>query len=121
MHIVLYYAPITCALAPYITLTEANARFDVRTLNLRKDQQHSPEYLKLNPKHKVPLLIVDGRTLTESAAIQTWIARTFPPGEASAGRPLAGVESAVADVLVLVGHSPVPRAHQFAAQGLRRA
>ena len=78
MHIVLYYAPITCALAPYITLTEANARFDVRTLNLRKDQQHSPEYLKLNPKHKVPLLIVDGRTLTESAAIQTWIARTFP-------------------------------------------
>ena len=27
MHIVLYYAPITCALAPYITLTEAGARF----------------------------------------------------------------------------------------------
>jgi glutathione S-transferase len=78
MNIVLYYAPITCALAPYITLTEAGASFEVRLLNLRKDQQHAPEYLKLNPKHKVPVLVVDGQVLTESAAIQTWIARTFP-------------------------------------------
>jgi glutathione S-transferase len=78
MNIVLYYAPITCALAPYIALTEAGADFEVRPLNLRKDQQHSVEYLKLNPKHKVPVLVVDGNVLTESAAIQTWIARTFP-------------------------------------------
>jgi glutathione S-transferase len=78
MNIVLYYAPITCALAPYITLTEAGADFEVRSLNLRKDQQHSSEYLKLNPKHKVPVLVIDGQVLTESAAIQTWIARTFP-------------------------------------------
>jgi len=28
MDIVLYYAPITCALAPYITLTEAGAKFE---------------------------------------------------------------------------------------------
>jgi glutathione S-transferase len=34
--------------------------------------------LKLNPKHKVPLLLVDGRTLTENVAIQIWIARSFP-------------------------------------------
>src|SRR6185312_13145967 len=78
MQIVLYYAPITCALAPFITLTEAGAEFEVRSLNLRKDQQHSPEYLRLNPKHKVPVLIVDGQILTESAAIQTRIARNFP-------------------------------------------
>ena len=78
MEIVLYYAPITCALAPYITLTEANAKFEVRPLNFRKDQHKSPEYLKINPKHKVPLLVVDGKVLSESIAIQTWIARTFP-------------------------------------------
>lgn len=78
MEIVLYYAPITCALAPYITLTEAGAVFEVRALNLRQNQQHSAEYLKLNPKHKVPLLIVDGQPLTESTAIQVWIARNFP-------------------------------------------
>ena len=78
MEIVLYYAPITCALAPYITLTEADAKFDVRPLNMRKDQHKSAEYLKINPKHKVPLLVVDGKVLSESTAIQIWIARTFP-------------------------------------------
>ena len=78
MEIVLYYAPITCALAPYITLTEAGAKFEVRPLNFSKGQHNSPEYLKLNPKHKVPLLIVDGKVLGESTAIQPWIARTFP-------------------------------------------
>lgn len=78
MEILLYYAPTTCALAPYITLTEANAEFDVRPLNFRKQQNKSADYLKLNPKHKVPLLVVDGQPLTESAAIQIWIARNFP-------------------------------------------
>ena len=78
MDIALYYAPITCALAPYITLTEAGAKFEARPLNFRKDQHKSAEYLKINPKHKVPLLVVDGQVLSESTAIQIWIARTFP-------------------------------------------
>ncbi len=78
MEIALYYAPITCALAPYITLTEAGAKFEVRPLNFRKDQHKSPEFLKINPKHKVPLLVVDGKVLSESVAIQLRIARTFP-------------------------------------------
>ena len=78
MEIILYYAPNACSLVPYVTLTEANAAFDVRPLNFRKGQQMSADYLKLNPKHKVPLLVVDGRTLTENVAIQTFIARTFP-------------------------------------------
>ncbi|MGH6852945.1 MAG: glutathione S-transferase family protein, partial [Methylocella sp.] len=78
MDIVLYYAPITCALAPYITLTEANTKFAVRPLNFRKGKNRSPDYLKLNPKHKVPLLVVDGQVLSESVAIQMWIARKFP-------------------------------------------
>jgi glutathione S-transferase len=78
MDIVLYYAPITCALAPYITLTEAKAKFEVRPVNMRKGQNRTPEYLKLNPKHKVPTLLIDGKPLTENVAIQQWIARTFP-------------------------------------------
>ncbi len=78
MDIALYYAPTTCALAPFVTLTEAGAKFEVRPLNYRKRQQTTPEYLKINPKHKVPVLIVDGKILSESVAIQTWIAHTFP-------------------------------------------
>ena len=78
MQLVLYYAPITCALAPYITLTEAGADFEVRPVNLRKGQNRTPDYLTLNPKHQVPTLVIDGEPLTENVAIQQWIARQFP-------------------------------------------
>ena len=78
MEIILYYAPNACSLVPYVTLTEANAEFEVRTINLRKEQQNSANYLRLNPKHKVPVLVIDGRPLTENVAIQLWIARNFP-------------------------------------------
>jgi glutathione S-transferase len=78
MEILLYYAPIACSLVPYVALTEAGAKFEVRTINLGKEQQKSADYLKLNPKHKVPLLVVDGKPLSENVAIQIWIARNFP-------------------------------------------
>jgi glutathione S-transferase len=78
MNIALYYAPHTCALAPYVTLTEAGADFEVRALDFRKRQNFSPEYLTINPKHKVPALVVDGRILTENVAIHQWVHRTFP-------------------------------------------
>jgi len=78
MEILLYYAPNACSLVPYVTLTEANAQFDVRVLNFRRHEQMSADYLKLNPKHKVPYLVVDGRGLSENVAIQTFIARQFP-------------------------------------------
>ncbi len=78
MDIVLYYAPNTCALAPYITLTEAGADFEVRPLNYLKRQNLSAEYLKINPKHKVPALVVDGKVLSENVAIHQWVHRTFP-------------------------------------------
>lgn len=78
MKIALYYAPHTCALAPYVTLTEAKADFEVTPVNLGKKQQMSADYLKLNPKHKVPVLVVDGKPLTENVAMHVWIARNFP-------------------------------------------
>lgn len=78
MKLALYYAPNTCALAPYVTLTEAGADFEVRPLNFRKRQNFTPEYLKINPKHKVPALMIDDRILTENVAIHQWVHRTFP-------------------------------------------
>jgi glutathione S-transferase len=78
MELVLYYAPITCALVPYVTLTEAAADFQVRPVNMGKRQHFAPDYLKLNPKHKVPTLVVDGKPLSENVAIQSWVARQFP-------------------------------------------
>ena len=78
MKIELYYAPITCAMVPFITLTEAGADFEVHALNFRTSEHLSPEYRKINPKHKVPMLVVDGKRLTENVAIHQWISLTFP-------------------------------------------
>lgn len=78
MDITLYFAPNTCALVPFVTLTEAGAPFEARPLNFRDKQQMTPGYLAVNPRHKVPALVVDGRVLTENVAIQLWIARAFP-------------------------------------------
>lgn len=78
MKLILYYAPIACSLVPYVTLTEAGAEFEVRPINIRKGQQMTPEFLQFNPKHKVPVLVIDDEPLTENVAIQIWIARNFP-------------------------------------------
>src|SRR5262245_7301407 len=78
MNLTLYYAPQTCALVPYVTLTEAGADFDVRNVNTRKGGNRTPEFLSLNPKHKVPVLMIDGEPLTENVAIQIWVNRRFP-------------------------------------------
>lgn len=78
MKLALYYAPRTCALIPYVTLTEAGAEFEVRPLNFRKSENRTPAYLKINPMHKVPVLVIDGEPLTENVAIQIWVARNFP-------------------------------------------
>jgi glutathione S-transferase len=88
MKLVLYYAPITCSLAPYITLTEAGADFEVRPVNMRKGQNRTPDFLDLNPKHQVPVLLIDGQPLTESAAIQMFIARTFPAAKLMPSDPM---------------------------------
>ncbi len=77
MQITLHYTPIACSLVPYVALTEAGAEFDVEVVNFFKGEHMSPDYLRLNPKHKVPVLVVDGEPLTENVAILQWIARTF--------------------------------------------
>jgi len=78
MKLTLYFAPMTCALVPFVTLTEAGAQFDVQALNTRTGQNRTPEFLRLNPKHKVPVLVIDGEPLTENVALQIWIHRQFP-------------------------------------------
>jgi len=78
MKLTLYFAPMTCALVPFVTLTEAGADFEVHALNTRKGGNRTPEFLKLNPKHKVPVLVIDGEPLTENVALQIWIHRQFP-------------------------------------------
>lgn len=78
MKVTLYYAPLACSLVPYVTLTEAGSDFDVHVVNFARQEHVSAQFLKLNPKHRVPVLTIDGVALTENVAIQIWVARNFP-------------------------------------------
>ena len=74
----LYYAPGTCALASHIALQEAGAAYTTERLDFKSNQQNSPEYLAINPKGRVPALVTDRGTLTETPAMLAFIAQSFP-------------------------------------------
>ncbi|MDI9330883.1 MAG: glutathione S-transferase family protein [Alphaproteobacteria bacterium] len=78
MKLTLAFSLGACAIVPYILLKEAGADFQTLNVNLGKGQNHQADYLKINPKGKVPALIVDGRVITENVAIHVWIDRQFP-------------------------------------------
>ena len=77
-HLKLFVAPPTCARVPTIALEETGAPFETELVRIAANQQNSPEFLKLNPKGKVPTLLIDGVPLTENVAILTWLHNTFP-------------------------------------------
>src|ERR1044071_9551142 len=74
----LYYAPGTCALASHIALEEAGARYEAVRLNFKSEDQKKPEYLKINPKARVPSLVTERGIITETPAIVIYVAQTFP-------------------------------------------
>ena len=65
-------------MAPHIALHEIGCPFEGRPISLARQENRSPAYLALNPEAKVPTLLVDGRPLTEVAAILFYLARRFP-------------------------------------------
>jgi glutathione S-transferase len=74
----LYYAPGTCALASHIALEEAGAPYTIERVDFKSNQQNSPEYLKINPKGRVPALLTDRGVLTETPAVLAFVAQSFP-------------------------------------------
>src|SRR3984957_6284348 len=74
----LYFAPDSCARVPLIALEEIGHPYTLETVAFMKGQHRSPEYLRLNPKGKVPTLVVDNVPLTENVAILTFLSERFP-------------------------------------------
>ena len=74
----LYYMPGTCALASHIALADSGAKYELERVDFAATQQRSPEYLKINPKGRVPVLVTPQGVLTESPAILAYIAQTRP-------------------------------------------
>jgi glutathione S-transferase len=75
----LYWGPHTCAIGIHILLEEAGANYETEVIDVSGGGTEKPEFLSINPKGKVPVLIRDdGTRLTEFGAIAGWIARRFP-------------------------------------------
>jgi len=73
-----YYAPGTCALASHLALEFSGAPYEARRLDFKKQEQRTPEYLKINPKGRVPVLVTERGVLTETPALLQYIAQSFP-------------------------------------------
>lgn len=52
---------------------------EVKNLNLLQREQHSDEFLKLNPAHEVPTLVDGDFVLTESRAILAYLINSRKP------------------------------------------
>jgi glutathione S-transferase len=74
----LYFAPGSSSMAPHIALHEIGVPFEARPMSFAKREHRTPGFLALNPEGKVPTLLVDGRPLTEVAAILFYLARRHP-------------------------------------------
>jgi glutathione S-transferase len=74
----LYFAPGASSMAAHIALHEVAEPFEPRPISFARRENRMPEFLALNPEGKVPLLLIDGRPLTEVAAILFYLARRFP-------------------------------------------
>ena len=77
----LYYAAGTCALATHLALEYSGAAYEAKRLDFKQQQQRSPEYLKVNPKGRVPALVTDRGVLTETPALLQFIAQSHPQAQ----------------------------------------
>jgi glutathione S-transferase len=74
----LYFSPGSCSRACHIALEESGLPYEGRRINFAENQQRSDDYLKLNPKGRVPALATPKGILTEAPAIMSYVAQTAP-------------------------------------------
>jgi glutathione S-transferase len=114
-----YYATNSCALASHIALEEAGAAYEPRWVDFGAAEQTKPDYLKINPKGRVPALATERGVLTENPAILAYIAQTHPEAKlAPLDDPFAFAEMqafmAYLCATVHVAHAHRPRPYRWA-------
>lgn len=88
----LYFAPGSVARASLIALCEVGAEFEPVRLDYAITEQQSPAYKAINPKGRVPSLVVGDQVMTETPAIMHYIAKTYPDAGLMPSDPWAQAE-----------------------------
>ncbi|GIW45781.1 MAG: stringent starvation protein A [Candidatus Binatia bacterium] len=86
-----------------IVLGEKELEFERKLVDLRKNEQRSAEFLKLNPLGKVPVLVDDEAVVYDSTIINEYLDEEYPNPplmpEDSYGRAVVRMMEDLADVL----------------------
>jgi len=90
--VIFYHSPNSRSAGTRCLLEELEADYELRLLDLGKQQQRAPDYLSVNPMGKVPAIVHEGALITEQPAVYMYLADLFPAkGLAPAiGDPLRG-------------------------------
>jgi glutathione S-transferase len=94
MSLTFYFSPMSTASISHLVLEELGVPYEKVQLDLKAGDQRKPDFLKLNPNGKVPLLVHDGVAIFESVAISIYLGETF--GVEKGLFPAAGLERATA-------------------------
>lgn len=116
----LHYFPGTIASAVAIALHEAGITFETQLVDFKTGAQTRPDYHKLNPKGRVPMLETDDGFLSETGAILDYIAAIRPSAALMPEAP--GAAARVRAVMYYlastmhINHAHGPRASRWADQ-----
>jgi len=115
----LYYTPGACSLASHIALEESGIEFDAERVDLFAGEQRTSEFLRLNPKGRIPVLVTPQGVITENIAILMFAAMANPQSHlAPLDNPfaLARMQSfnAYLATTVHVAHAHGPRGSRWA-------
>lgn len=114
----LFYAPNTVAVASAITLEEAGITYELARVDFASAAQTKPDYLKINPKARVPALATDHGILTETGAILEYVAALKPESHLMPTDPWAAAQTRA--IMGYLG-STMHIAHAHGARGTRWA
>ena len=74
----LYYAPQTRSTRATWMLGECGADYDLEIINVRAGGGSAPEFRKISPMGKTPVLVDDGAVMADSVALCLYLADKFP-------------------------------------------
>ncbi len=77
----LYTAHGACSTSVHFVLEALGVPYETKSVALKDGAQNTPEYKAINPRSKVPALVIDGAILTEAGSIIQYLCDKHAPNK----------------------------------------